>query len=120
MKLYIYQPGNGTRYEFYVEQINDPSVANALYISPGGWFVAWVNRGCRAFQPTGWLVTEYVMKHFKVNEADGEAITQFLGHIMDRKVTNPWPKCDGCGSPIDPANPYNKQLGKCVTCEYTN
>jgi len=114
-EVIIYQPGNGTRYEFFVEKISDPNIADLLHISPGGWFVAWINQKCRAFQPSGYLDMWYVAEHFGVNEADGEAIMQLLGHIMGRRVRNPWEQCQLCGLPI---HPDQEGVGLCVGCVY--
>lgn len=115
-EVYLSQPRNGTSYEFYVEHITDPKIARKLYINVGGWFIAWVNHGCCAFQTTGYLDLYGIMGAYGVNDADGIAIMQFISFITGMSVKNPWPKCAKCGMPMDP----RYDIPFCVTCELSH
>lgn len=115
-QMILSQPRNGTRYEFYVEHITDKKLARNLLIEPGGWFIGWVNQGCAAFQPTGYLDLYWIMDKYKVNDADGIAIMQFISYITGRPVSKPWPKCVKCGMPMDP----RYEIPFCVTCELSH
>jgi hypothetical protein len=122
MKFIVYQPGNGTRYDVFMEKIEDPNMAYEMNISPGGWFVGLLNirnARCYAFQSDGYLDVGYVESHlFKGKGEDWEdakAITQLLGQVMQRKIKDPWKQCKSCGLPIHPGQ---NEIGLCVGCEY--
>lgn len=119
MKLYDYQPGNGSRYDIFVVRVDADGMASHLCISPGGFLIGMLNfrNRCYAFQPSSfrpddYLAVEYVMEHFDFKYiGDAEAMTQFIGYISGRKVLSPWPRCEKCGMPRHP-----KSMKLCASC----